>query len=71
MRRARKSRGSLTVFDRLLVAGLLLFYAGLVVVPATRPIATVGLLGTDDQSGVLARAIVGLLVVNVGPMILS
>lgn len=52
-------------------AGLLLIYASLIVVPMTRSVVTGGLLGTDDRSEVLARAIAAILALcSIGSTIL-
>lgn len=53
--------GGLWTLGGLVGAGLLLIYASLIVVPATRSVVTGGLLGTDDRSEVLARAIAAVL----------
>jgi hypothetical protein len=62
--------GGAWAVNGLLGAGLVLIYAGLVVVPATRPVATGGLLGTDARSELLVRGLVTvLMIVSVGSTI--
>ena len=59
------------ILGGLVGAGLLLIYASLIVVPMTRSVVTGGLLGTDDRSEVLARAIAAILALcSIGSTIL-